>query len=72
MNPSQLFARDFLGERRGRSVSRIIGTGIARTFGGDAVLCTHVAHGLMVAAAAKEEARTPILVGLGIAFFIGY
>ena len=69
---SQFLASTF-GEQRGRTASRVMGSGVSRLLGGalDEDDATGLAHAGMLVAAVNPKARAPIVWGLGIAFLAG-
>jgi hypothetical protein len=66
-------AASLLGERRGRSVSRVIGTGISDMLGGlvSKKTATDIAHGAMALSAVVPAARVATLATLGVAYLAG-
>lgn len=72
MNPSQKVAAAF-GETRGRSISRVIGTGISRATNGAVSVesGTDFGHALMFVAAIVPPVRVAILGGLAVSYLVG-
>ncbi len=72
MNPSQQAAA-LLGERSGRSISRVIGAGLSRTVNGNISpeAATELAHAAMILGALAPKTRNWVAATLTFAYFVG-